>query len=131
MFPRKYNKNGIGMIICRAVLYLLDLLENDDPLVCVAAGEGLAVIFESRNLDKFCSREEKSSGESSAPKMYSCIEEQIKGVILEKLERLSEKQISDSSDKVKRQYLRVLDYFKVLFLLYFFFLGPCYMGFDL
>ncbi|GMN37888.1 hypothetical protein TIFTF001_007190 [Ficus carica] len=95
-----------------AVSYLLDLLENDDPLICVAAGEGLAVIFESRNLDKFCSREEKSSGESSAPKMYSCIEEQIKGVILEKLERLSEKQISDSSDKVKRQYLHVLDYFK-------------------
>lgn len=95
-----------------AVSYLLHLLEDDDPSVYIAAGQGLALIFESRNLDKFCSRE-KSYGESSTLKMYSCVEETIKGVVLEKLEHLGRKQISETVvDKVKKQYLHILEYFQ-------------------
>ncbi|EXC31469.1 hypothetical protein L484_003668 [Morus notabilis] len=95
-----------------AVSYLLRLLEDDDPSVYIAAGHGLALIFESRNLDKFCSRE-KSYGESSTLKMYSCVEESIKGVVLEKLEHLGRKQISETVvDKVKKQYLHILEYFQ-------------------
>lgn len=108
------------------------LLEDDDPSVYIAAGQGLALIFESRNLDKFCSRE-KSYGESSTLKMYSCVEETIKGVVLEKLEHLGRKQISETVvDKVKKQYLHILEYFQVLFafLFYFFYMTLMYSMVD-
>lgn len=71
----------------------------------------MALIFESQIIDKFSFKEENSSTPT-----YSYTEETFKGVVLEKL-RLALEQITrqNAADKMKVQYLRILNYFQVFF----------------
>lgn len=50
--------------MCRSIIYFSTLLDKDDRSVRIAAGEALALIFETGSLEKFCT-ESKASGDGS------------------------------------------------------------------
>ncbi|XP_024021319.1 uncharacterized protein LOC21409599 [Morus notabilis] len=95
-----------------AISYFLNLLQNGDPSLSLIAAEGLALLFESKIIDKFSFKEQNSS-----TPMYTYTEETFKGVVLEKL-RLALEQITHQNvaDKMKVQYLRTLNYFQFNYL---------------
>lgn len=67
------------------------MLESDEDLVCVAAGEALAVIYDRDNLDKFFDEADILSICSTAlPLNYSEKKKLIKETILKQLEKVSE-----------------------------------------
>lgn len=53
-------------ISCRSISYLSGLLDKDDRSIRIAAGEALALIFETGSLEKFSAEAKKGSQEGYA-----------------------------------------------------------------
>lgn len=115
------GSNGIYFYRCRAVSFILDLLETDDVSIAVAASEALAVIVETGYLEKFV-RATKGSNDSSVDKEDSLQNgfsstEELKGNILSRVRSLFLRaEVEELANKAARE--NCLKVFEVL--LFFF-----------